>query len=495
MVITGAEQPAATTALTQPGQHTFTCTVTDGAGAAKTASASVNVSAPLPDTVRSGDTVADCIDLPSAQDKWTFSGTLGQRVRIVVACTSGDVQPAVQLYPPGGGTAEATGTGWSSSVTLERQLATSGQYSIVISDSGNDNTGCYNLSLLLLGGAMTSASDPDGGAIASGETISAQVNVLSDMDGFTFSGTMGRRVRIAVTRTSGDLEPAVFLYPPGGGGAEVSDEAWYESTASIDRQLSANGQYTIVVEDADADKMGGYNITVLDLGDTLTSPIDADGGPIVSGETLSAQVNVLSDMDGFTFSGTMGRRVRIVVSRTSGDLEPAVFLYPPGGGTIEASGQAWYQSTTSIDRQLSGNGQYTVVVADADHNKLGGYNITFLDLSGSLTSATDPDGGVIYSGQTLSGQINSLSDMDAFTFVGTLGQRVRIVVTRTSGDLEPAVYLYPAGGGQAEASDEAWYEASASIERQLSTGGQYTIVVQDADDDKIGRYNITVQAF
>ncbi|MCK4660367.1 MAG: hypothetical protein KAV82_12665 [Phycisphaerae bacterium] len=210
----------------------------------------------------------------------------------------------------------------------------------------------------------------------SGEMVSGCIDAPSDQNTWLFSGTAGERVRILVTKISGDMIPCVYLYPPGGGSAEASAGCWIHDTATIDWQLSATGQYTIVVQDNGADDMGCYNLAFINLSDTLTSALDPDGGPISSGETVSAQINAASDMDGFTFSAVAAQHVRIVVTKTSGDMIPCVYLYPPGGGSAEASAGCWIHDTATIDRQLSATGQYTILVEDNGANDAGGYNLT-----------------------------------------------------------------------------------------------------------------------
>ena len=89
-------------------------------------------------------------------------------------------------------------------------------------------------------------------------------------------------------------------------------------------------------------------------------------------------------------------------------------------------------------------------------SKTGNYNITFLKMPGTVSSAADPDGGPIASGQTLSATINVPSDLDAFQFYGQAGERVIINAITTSGTLNTRILPLPSGGGPAEADSVGW---------------------------------------
>ena len=108
---------------------------------------------------------------------------------------------------------------------------------------------------------------------------------------------------------------------------------------------------------------------------------------------------------------------------------------PPGGGPAEAplftTMGIW--GDDQLDYQLQHTGLYTIVIQDAGLNRAGTYNITFLKIPGAVSSEADPDGGPIASGQTLSGTINAVSDMDAVQFYGQAGERVIINAVTTSG--------------------------------------------------------------
>ena len=79
--------------------------------------------------------------------------------------------------------------------------------------------------------------------------------------------------------------------------------------------------------------------------------------------------------------------------------------------------------------------------------------------------------------------------MDAFQFVGEVGERVLITAVTTSGSLNTEIYLYPPDGGPLEAHT---YPGGDEIDHNLQQAGTYTIIVQDYGLNTEGTYNISL---
>jgi hypothetical protein len=318
----------------------------------------------------------------------------------------------------------------------------------------------------------------DRGTINSGETrIGLGIAAPSYMDTWTFEGNAGDRILVRVRTTSGSLDTVIYLYPPGSGSAEES--VW---NAVLSWQLEQTGLYTINIRDWSGSNSGNYNISFLKIPGVVSSSGDTDGGAIASGQTLSGAIDVASDLDAFQIYGNAGDRIIVRVRKTSGDLSPTIYLYPPDGGPAEQS-----VSNAVLSWQLEQTGLYTINIRDNFGSGSGNYNISFLKIPGTISSSGDPDGGAIASGQTLSGAINVASDMDAFQIYGNTGDRIIVTVTATSGDLSPTIYLYPPDGGPAEQS--VW---NAVLSWQLEQTGLYTINIRDNFGSGSGNYNISL---
>src|SRR5262249_12108789 len=145
----------------------------------------------------------------------------------------------------------------------------------------------------------------------------------------------------------------------------------------------------------------------------------------------------------FTFSGTVGDHVLLADITTAGNLNTNVTLYPPGGGP-----SLTVTSGDRVDAMLTATGTWTIVLEDYTDTAPGGYSLSLLDLSSTLTSGSDADGGAIASNQTLAGTTNVVGDFDAYTFTGTIGNRIVMTGISTGGpSYTPVIYLYPPGGG------------------------------------------------
>jgi hypothetical protein len=317
--------------------------------------------------------------------------------------------------------------------------------------------------------------------------LSATINQDSDMDAFQFSAQSGERVRFTAVTTAGTMKPRLFLYPSGGAAAVVNSGA----LNYLDYQLTDSGAYTLVIEDFNArlnqSGTGGYNLSFLKIPGTVNSAADPDSGPIASGQTLSANIHAPADMDAFQFFGQAGERVRFNGVKTSGSVQPRLFLYPPGGAAAEINSGA----LNYLDYQLKNTGLYTLVIMDfsalVNQVNTGNYNVTFLKMPGAVNTAGDRDGGLVTAGQTPSGAVDTLSDLDAFQFYGQAGDEVLVTAEKTSGTLAPRLFLCPPGGGPAEADSGVL----PSINHQLQTSGLYTIVLQDFSRTNTGSYKLS----
>ena len=228
-------------------------------------------------TIQSGETRAGFqILVPSAMDTWTFEGTAGDRILFNAETTDGLLDPDIDLYHPSDVDPEAHANN-----VMDHQLAQSGLYTVVISDLGKDATGTYNVSFLKIPGTVSSAGDPNGGSIASGQTIvGSTITPISDMDAFQFYGAAGDRILFNAETTAGLLDPDIDLYPPDSGDREA------HANNVMDHQLAQSGLYTVVISDLGKDATGTYNVSFSKIPSTVRpgvyNPSPANGASISS---------------------------------------------------------------------------------------------------------------------------------------------------------------------------------------------------------------------
>jgi hypothetical protein len=314
--------------------------------------------------IEPGETRSGTIAGPDFTDTWTFYGDGADLVVINAVPTSGALDTRVQVSTP-----SETVLGPRGYDDLNRPyylLVESGIYTVQVRDHYMQNSGNYNITVLKVPGGLSSLADPDGGAIASGQTLTGAINAASDLDAYQFYGQAGERVLITVVPTSGTLGTHLDLYSPernyvNGLSPPEHKANWY---------LNSTGVYTLVVDDYQFNRTGEYAITVVKFPGPVSSPGDPDGGAIASGEVLSGTIDGASDMDAYQFYVTTWDEVVINAVKLSGELDTYMDLYDSTGqllNTTYPSGDQLSYSTPS--------GFYTVMVFDDGLNRTGEYQI------------------------------------------------------------------------------------------------------------------------
>jgi hypothetical protein len=238
----------------------------------------------------------------------------------------------------------------------------------------SDETGEYGLPLASMVGAITSAQNPDGGCIASGETKSGTIFPAGHTDAYTFYGEPGHGVVIQMARISGGVVPRLRLYDPDG--AQVVDQRAGADVAEIDNyQLKKIGIYTIVASHFGFAATGEYGLSLVLAPGATTSPQDPDGGDIASGETKSGTISPGGDTDAYAFYGEPGHSVVIQMARVSGGLVPRLRLYDPDG--VQVVDQRAGADVAEIDNyQLKKIGIYTIVASHFTFVNTGEYGLS-----------------------------------------------------------------------------------------------------------------------
>ena len=268
----------------------------------------------------------------------------------------------------------------------------------------------------LTAGPLTSQDDPDGGPIASGETLSGAI-VISDMDAYQFYGEAGDRVRIDVDKTGGDyyFNTEMLLIDP-----DQIDEANTQPEGDLlDHVLQKTGTYTIIVQDVNLNHPGYYNITLLKLPGALSFPGDCDGGLIYPEDTLSGRI-AISDMDSYHFYGRAGDRVLISAVKSGGDyyFNTKICLIDP-----DWLDEVPCQTEDLLDHVLLNTGLYTIVVQDNGLNHTGSYSLTLHKFPDTLCPGIynpDPDSAACNQLSEVTLTWDSVSDATGYdVFFGT----------------------------------------------------------------------------
>ncbi len=243
-------------------------------------------------------------------DYYTFTAGAGDMVRIVAAWISGSTYftPAMVLYDPSG-TVIAT-VGGPNSVIIEKALTASGNYTIRVYDYNYDGTGTYQI-------RWDKLNNPGGGKVTltCGLATSGMTTSYVQEDYYAFTAWGGDTVRILATEVSGSalFTPGMVLYDPSG--AVIATASGFTS-ATIEKALTASGDYTVRVYDDYYNGTGTYQIRWDELNNPCAYTITASAG---ANGTISP-LGVVSVLSGATTTFTMTPNIGYHISDVLVDL-------------------------------------------------------------------------------------------------------------------------------------------------------------------------------
>jgi hypothetical protein len=204
---------------------------------------------------------------------------------------------------------------------------------------------------------------------------------------------------------------------------------------------------------------------------------------IRSGETITGTVESASSSDNWSFYGEAGERVVACAIKTSGSMSGAYIKLYDKDASIENQNSG----NPGIDHQLKKTGLYTLSVEAAAHSGVGNYSLTFQKIPGPVSSSGDLDGGTMTPGIAFTGDIDDVSDFDAYQFYGQTGDIVKVYAINKSGYMTDLyIKLYPPDGAETESENLGSY----GIDHMLGETGLYTALVAANNHSGTGKYDM-----
>lgn len=344
-----------------------TSTLTAKAGEAS-GTATIQVRGSLP--VAIGDTVVGALETPDQIRRFTFTGTAGQELNIFFQVLSGtDRELELELYGPNDLPTGAAVTAHSKDRnrpfrlfdTDRFEIEESGSYTIEIRDTDAAAPGdevSYRFEIVEIDRAPEALPS---GAIQLGDVVSGEaIDFQGDIDEFTFEvGPSGAMVnvflRVLQASTSNALNwTELTVYGPGGakvvpvfrvGGADWADTL--RTYAAGRYTLQDPGTYTIRVEGGETALMSGTAAYEFELFEIDPAP-ESTSGMIVPTDTLlgnpfhrreGESIDVLGDVDEFTFDAQAGKKVRVILQNESADTSKVfrVEIIEPDGSLVAST--------------------------------------------------------------------------------------------------------------------------------------------------------------
>ncbi|GIG28396.1 beta strand repeat-containing protein [Cellulomonas marina] len=429
-------------------------------------------------------TGAGTLEQPGSEDRYTFSGTAGQKVFYDAGTdTTGNHAFVTVTSPSGAKVLEKWVTGDSAVLTLP----TTGTYTVSVKAGVDDRaTGTYGFTI------QPATAGPQTFPITLGATVkdgvpgpgAGNLEGPGAVDTYTFTATAGDRIGYTSLADTTANYGYVTLYAPSG--ATVWS-GWIAANR-FPAAVPATGTYRLEVRTTDTTHWGTYSFALVKaaaqqtfaytLGSTVSNGVPAAGAGNVEG---------VGGSDTYTFSGTAGDRLLydVLAESTNGYLSRT--LIAPDGRTVE---QGWaYGDRGGI--VLPATGTYRLVIAGTDNTHWGTYSFRLMKTPAPQTFA-------IRVGQTVSngvpaagaGNLETVGSVDVYTFSATSGQDLRFdhLADATSGY---GIATVTDPSGRVVLTKWLGYDTDLPT---LTSSGTYTVTIRTGDNDAVhsGTYSFAL---
>ena len=378
----------------------------------------------------------------------------------------------------------------------------------------------FNRRLLLAGTAVLAlstapaladdfASDTTtAGAIAIGDTLTAELETEGDRDWFAIALTAGTPVEITMQgapSNSGTLsDPFLAVFDANGGEIAFNDDSGGTFDSALVLDAPTDGTYYISAE-AFGGATGTYTLAV----SAFAPPDDdfpastASTGAVTPGQPVTGAIEVADDEDWFALSVSAGQRYVIDLEGTptnAGSLpDPYLFLYDASGVEINWNDDGGQGFNSRMTHSPDADGTVYIGAAAFSTNT-GTYTLSVAESEAPEDDfpASAQTTGTVTVGQTMTGEIEEAGDEDWFALVAEPGLSYQIDLEGTptnAGSLpDPYLYLYDASGIEIDWNDDGGEAFNSQILFSPSEPGTYYIGAA-AFASNIGTYTLTVDEF
>ena len=405
-------------------------------------------------------------------DTWSVQARDGQRLQ--VAMRSDDFDSYLEVYKdtdqgdPIISDDDGLGEGGNSRA---RFTAESGSYIIRARTLSGLEGGDYTIEVTDRGQAPRA---PRPTAIRMGDDVDGEISDRSPVEedgeygeytynGYSFRAREGERV--AITLESDDFDPIVRVGRMGRSGAfeelaQNDDSGAGGLNSYLIFTAPSNGEYVIRAAPLDGSTDGDYELALAEAPPPLVSR------PITVGETVEGSLDeddggnqFGTRADAYSFTGTAGQRLVATMSSDAFDTYLELFSEntEENGGryALDSDDDGAGEGTNSrLTYTIPSDGQYTIEARAFTGEGEGAYTLMFEE------AAPLPAPVALTFGATVQGEIvaedprdDENRGFDAYTFTGTAGNRIQLVMR--SGDFDTYLQVgSPEGDFYAMASDD-----------------------------------------
>ncbi|MFN7999128.1 MAG: hypothetical protein U0Q18_36240 [Bryobacteraceae bacterium] len=225
--------------------------------------------------------------------------------------------------------------------------------------------------------------------ITSGYVFAGPACVLSpaaDLDSFRFTASAGDLYRLAVAM-NGALYPnniCLDVYDPASTRvfSQCSDSYHGQLSVLKDLTVTTSGTHTMVITEQGNDASIQYGVSLEKL-----HPTPPEASQFTLGAPVTDEINPLTDMDAFKFTGYTVNTYRITASIASGGYPSNLCfaVFAPDGSSPGTLCTDSYHGANSIQMDLvpAQDGTQVVLMEESSFAKTVGYNLNIVCLSGA----------------------------------------------------------------------------------------------------------------
>jgi hypothetical protein len=389
----------------------------------------------------------------------------------------GDLDPFVELLAADGTVvAQDDDGGGNHNSEITFQLPSDGTWTIRARSYEGRTFGRFELSL------SRGAVGACGSMISYGEAVANQVPYPGGSCSYTFRGEAGDVIGVGVRHLTDALDPAVDLVDPDGNiiASSEGNDAGAGFGVIPDFRLEASGAYAIVARSRQGQTASPFKL-VLWQGGTC-------GGVLTPGTTLFGQTTEVAPTCRYTLMGSVGAPAVFSAQALSEDFQAKVQIIGPDGslvaeGTVGPGGQ-WGAS------RFAKSGTYTILVSSA-RGSTGWFELSFKPPRITPVSAGFC-GGTVNFGELVEDRIFTEGSKCEFTFQGTAGDDVAVLMSRGNATLDPFLELHRPGTTSCTDDDSGGDRNSLIRDCHLETDGTYTILAGSYNNASAGQFYLTV---
>lgn len=295
-----------------------------------------------------------------------------------------------------------------------------------------------------------------------------------------FVGNANQQLIIIPDRST-SLQPMLVVYT-----SDFTELTRNRPSENMTVTLPSEGIFFISAALLDLSNAGDYAFTVIDANAANTPSTEQN---ITYGRTLGGIISNSNPTVRFQFRALAGDTITITMDAINGDLDPYILLVDSSGLTLAENDNSLDTVNSRLSFTLTNNGTYFIIAT----RRGGEQGITAGNFLLSLSSDAPPRevptvtavrpseyAGLpsIQYGQTLTGEITDEAFRNFYIFQGTAGENVRITMTRAEGSqLDPFLILLDKDRiPLTENDDLADGVQDSQITFQLPESGFYAIV-------------------